>query len=220
MTEIINYRGGFTMDSGNKTAMLAVALIIGLVVGGFGGWMIGDMKKDNAMTASANTSSMAEQKSGVLVGGALMVRDKDIVDNAVNAPNVSTVVSLVKKADLVETLKSEGPFTVFAPNNDAFGKLDKATVASLQMPENKAALANILTYHVVPGTYTTAALKVMAQKGESLTTVQGQMLMPVLEDGKLMIQDASGGKVSVETSDVISSNGVTHVIASVLMPKS
>lgn len=206
------------MESGNKLGMAAVALVIGLIVGGLtGGWIAG-MKKDDTMTANTTTQA-ADQKSGVLVGGALMVRDKDIVDNAVNAPNVTTVVSLVKKADLVETLKSEGPFTVFAPNNDAFGKLDAATVESLQKPENKAALASILTYHVVPGTYTTAALKVMAQKGESLTSVQGQMLMPVLEDGKLMIQDAMGGKVSLETSDVISSNGVTHVITSVLMPK-
>jgi uncharacterized surface protein with fasciclin (FAS1) repeats len=208
------------MESGNKMGIAAVALIIGLVVGGLSGAWIADMKKDNATTTNTSMSQTDDQKSGVLVGGALMVRDKDIVDNAVNAPNVTTVVSLVKMADLVETLKSEGPFTVFAPNNGAFEKLDKATVESLQMPENKAALANILTYHVVPGTYTTAALKVMAQKGESLTSVQGQMLMPVLEDGKLVIQDANGGKVSLETSDVISSNGVTHVITSVLMPKS
>jgi uncharacterized surface protein with fasciclin (FAS1) repeats len=208
------------MESGNKAGIAAVTLIIGLVVGGLGGWWIADMKMNKEMSTGTSVSQTADQKSGVLVGGALMVRDKDIVDNAVNAPNVTTVVSLVKKADLVETLKGEGPFTVFAPNNDAFGKLDAATVESLQMPENKAALANILTYHVVPGTYTTAALKVMAQKGESLTSVQGQMLMPVLEDGKLMIQDAMGGKVTLETSDVISSNGVTHVITSVLMPKS
>lgn len=208
------------MESGNKTAMVAIALVIGLVVGGLTGGWIADMKKDNASTTNSSMTQTDDQKSGVLVGGALMVRDKDIVDNAVNAPNVTTVVELVKKAELVETLKSEGPFTVFAPNNGAFEKLDAATVESLQMPENKAALANILTYHVVPGTHTTAALKVMAQKGESLTSVQGQMLMPILEDGKLMIQDATGGKVALETSDVISSNGVTHVITSVLMPKS
>ena len=207
------------MESGNKLGMAAIALVIGLVIGGLTGGWIANMKEDSASMANTTTAQSTDQKSGVLVGGALMVRDKDIVDNAVNAPNVSTVVSLVKKADLVETLKSEGPFTVFAPNNGAFEKLDAATVESLQMPENKAALANILTYHVVPGTYTTAALKVMAQKGESLASVQGQMLMPILEDGKLMIQDAMGGKVSLETSDVISSNGVTHVITSVLMPK-
>jgi uncharacterized surface protein with fasciclin (FAS1) repeats len=208
------------MESGNKAGIAAVTLIIGLVVGGLGGWWIADMKMDKEISTGTSVTQTTDQKSGVLVGGALMVRDKDIVDNAVNAPNVTTVVSLVKMAGLVETLKGEGPFTVFAPNNEAFGKLDTATVESLQMPENKAALANILTYHVVPGTYTTAALKVMAQKGEPLTSVQGQMLMPVLEDGKLMIQDAMGDKVGLETSDVISSNGVTHVITSVLMPKS
>jgi uncharacterized surface protein with fasciclin (FAS1) repeats len=149
-----------------------------------------------------------------------MVRDKDIVDNAVEASNVTTVVSLVKMAGLVDTLKSEGPFTVFAPNNDAFAKLPSETVASLQKPENVGMLKTVLTYHVVPGTYTSAALKAMAMKGETLTSVQGQMLTPVIENGNVYIQDATGGKSEVETADVISSNGVTHVIKSVLMPKS
>ena len=163
-------------------------------------------------------NSESDGGDGVTVGGAKMVRDKDIVDNAAGADNVTTLVSLVKQADLVETLKGEGPFTVFGPNNGAFEKLDKATVESLQMPENKEMLAKILTYHVVPGTYTSADLKVMAAKGEMLTSVQGEMLMPVMEGGELKIQDAKGNKVGVETADVISSNGVTHVINSVLMP--
>ncbi|OGL24229.1 hypothetical protein A2791_04435 [Candidatus Saccharibacteria bacterium RIFCSPHIGHO2_01_FULL_46_30] len=168
----------------------------------------------------SSAQSMAENKEGTMVGGALMVKDKDIVDNALNAKNVTTTVSLVQKAGLVDTLKSEGPFTVFAPNNDAFSKLPAETVASLQKEENVGTLKNILTYHVVPGTYTSAALKVMAQKGESLTTVQGEMLMPVLDGGKVYIQDAMGNKSAIETTDVISSNGVTHVVQSVLMPKS
>lgn len=209
------------MESGNKIATAAIALILGLAVGGGVGYMAGNgMDKDNNSNM-ANSSQTSETKAdGVTVGGAVMVRDKDIVDNAANASNVTTLVSLVQKADLVETLKGAGPFTVFGPDNDAFAKLPAATVESLQKPENKAALANILTYHVVSGTYTSAALKVMAEKGESLTTVQGQMLMPVMDGGKLKLEDAMGNKVDIETADVISSNGVTHVIDSVLMPKS
>lgn len=210
------------MDSG-KTMTIVVSVIIGALVGVAGGYALGgSMNMDSNKDSNAQMSSSMETSSedGVTVGGAKMVREKDIVDNAANAPNVSTVVSLVKMADLVDTLKSEGPFTVFGPNNDAFAKLDKATVESLQKPENKAALANILTYHVVPGTYTSAALKVMAGKGEMLTTVQGEKLTPVMEGGELKIEDAKGNKVSIETADVISSNGVTHVIKSVLMPTS
>lgn len=203
-----------------KAGITAIALIVGLVAGGAGGYAVGamNMSKDDNNTSMSTTKT--ETKEGVTVGGALMVRDKDIVDNAVEADNVTTVVSLVKMAGLVDTLKSEGPFTVFAPNNDAFAKLPSETVASLQKPENVGTLKTILTYHVVPGTYTSAALKAMAMKGETLTSVQGQMLTPVIENGKVYIQDATGGKSEVETADVISSNGVTHVIKSVLMPKS
>lgn len=211
------------MDSHNKAVVAIVTLVLGLAVGGGIGWAIGDMNsKDNMnqSNGSSQQSSVSDGGDGVTVGGSKMVKDKDIVDNAVNASNVTTLVSLVQKADLVDTLKSEGPFTVFGPNNDAFGKLPTETVESLQMPENKAVLANILTYHVVPGTYTSADLRVMAAKGETLTSVQGQMLTPVLEDNMLYVQDAMGGKSKIQTSDVISSNGVTHVIESVLMPKS
>lgn len=207
------------MDSGNKVTAIVIAAIIGLVVGAGGGYALGGMKmdEDSNTSNSAMTSEKSEGVDGVTVGGAKMVREKDIVDNAMNADNVTTLVSLVDKADLVETLKGEGPFTVFGPNNDAFAKLDAATVESLQKPENKAALAEILTYHVVPGTYTSADLKAMAAKGEALTTVQGGKLMPMMDGGNLMIEDGNGDMVMIETADVISSNGVTHVIDSVLM---
>lgn len=208
------------MDS-NKLAGIAIAAVLGLAVGGLVGHWVGSM---NTMNSDKDTKSsnqaMTETKEGVMVGGALMVRDKDIVDNAAGANNVTTLVSLVKAAELVDTLKGEGPFTVFGPTNGAFEKLDKATVESLQKPENKQMLQTILTYHVVPGTYTSAALKAMAAKGESLTTVQGQMLKPMVDGQNVWIEDAKGGKSMVETADVISSNGVTHVIDSVLMPKS
>jgi uncharacterized surface protein with fasciclin (FAS1) repeats len=202
----------------SATIIAIVMLVVGLLVGGGVGAAIGSMNKSN--DAMTNTATAADTTDGTTVGGAKMVKTKDIVDNAVNANNVTTLVSLVKLAGLVDTLKSEGPFTVFAPNNDAFAKLPAATVTSLQEPANKAALANILTYHVVSGTYTSAALKVMAEKGETLTSVQGEMLTPVLEDNVLKIEDAQGNKVTIQTADVISSNGVTHVIESVLMPKS
>lgn len=207
------------MDSGNKVTAIVIAAIIGLVVGAGGGYALGGMQmdEDSNTSNSAMTSEKSEGVDGVTVGGAKMVREKDIVDNAMNADNVTTLVSLVDKADLVETLKGEGPFTVFGPNNGAFEKLDAATVESLQQPENKAALAEILTYHVVPGTYTSADLKAMAAKGEALTSVQGGKLMPMMDGGNLMIEDGNGDMVMIETADVISSNGVTHVIDSVLM---
>lgn len=204
----------------NKTTMIVIAGIVGAVVGGLLVWSMTSMTDKN-MSKTTNDSQMTmnAESDGTTVGGAKMVQNKDIVDNAVNASNVTTLVSLVKKAELVETLKGEGPFTVFAPNNNAFAKLDKATVESLQMPENKKMLQDILTYHVVAGTYTSADLRVMAQKGEMLTSVQGEMLTPIMQDNMVMIKDAKDNMVKVQTADVISSNGVTHVIESVLMPK-
>lgn len=203
----------------NKTTTMVVTLVVSLLVGGGLGYAIGhnskDMKSDNSM--SKTTSSM-NAEDGVTVGGAKMVRTMDIVDNAANAKNVSTVVAAVKAAGLVDTLKSDGPFTVFGPNNDAFAALPAGTVDTLLKPENKDQLVKILTLHVVPGTYTSADLKVMASKGESLKSVQGEMLTPVMENNELKIKDPKGNMVSIETADVISSNGVTHVIKNVLMP--
>lgn len=140
----------------------------------------------------------------------MMVRSQDIVDNAARASNVTTLVTAVKAAGLVDTLKSPGPFTVFAPTNDAFAKLPAGTVDTLLKPENKGALTDILTYHVVAGRYTSADLK----DGLTLTTVEGKKLTFKKVNGKLMIN----GSAMVETADVISSNGVTHVIDTVLMP--
>jgi len=208
------------MESNHKVWIGAIALIVGLAIGGGVGYATG-MNMDSSNSSTTTSQNMATTtKEGVTVGGALMVRNKDIVDNAVQADNVTTLVSLVKMAGLVDTLKGQGTFTVFAPNNDAFAKLPAATVASLQKPENVDMLKKILTYHVVPGTYTSASLKAMAAKGETLTSVEGEVLTPVVEGDMVWIQDVSGGKSEVETADVISSNGVTHVVKSVLMPKS
>lgn len=196
---------------------IVIASIVALLIGGFGGYAIG---MNNDMDSNSSMTGSSKNVDGVTVGGAVMVRDKDIVDNAAAADNVTTTVSLVDKAGLVSVLKGEGPFTVFGPDNDAFAKLDKATVDSLQKPENVEALKNILTYHVVAGTYTSADLRAMAAKGETLMTVQGQMLTPVIENNKVAIKDAMDNVVMIETADIISSNGVTHVVDSVLMPKS
>lgn len=211
------------IQDGKKTGMgMGIGLLVaGIIVGGAIGYPVGHAnRKDttSSNTSMTTTSSSMMSSDGVTVGGAKMVASKDIVANALDAKNVTTVVSLVKDADLVSTLQSAGPFTVFAPNNDAFGKLPSATVKSLQDPANVNTLKDILTYHVVSGTYTSAALKVMAQKGEALTTVQGEQLMPVMVNGQLELKDAKGNMVTIQTPDVISSNGVTFVINSVLMP--
>jgi len=157
-----------------------------------------------------------------MVGGAAMYPNKTIVENASTAKNLTTLVAAVKAAGLVDTLSGTGPFTVFAPTNDAFAKLPKGTVDTLLKPENKAKLTQILTYHVVPGTYTSSQLMAAAKKdgGSSmLTTVQGEKLTVKLSDGKVWVVDAKGGKAAVTTADVGQSNGVVHVIDSVLMPK-
>jgi len=208
------------MESNNsKMTMAIVALVIGVLVGGGIGYASGKSMDDSKDTSSSSTKMEAgDSEDGVTVGGARMVRTLDIVDNAANAKNVSTVVAAVKAAGLVETLKGAGPFTVFGPNNGAFEALPAGTLDTLLMPENKAMLANILTHHVVAGTYTSADLMVMASKGETLTSVQGGILTPVMENNTLKIKDAKGNSVDIETADIISSNGVTHVIKSVLMP--
>lgn len=210
------------MDNNSNHGGILIAALVALVIGAGGGYALGSTMGMDDMTKDTNSSKTTTMKQGdgTTVGGALMVKDKDIVDNAAAADNVTTVVSLVKLAGLVDTLKSDGPFTVFGPNNGAFEKLDAATVESLRQPDNVELLKTILTYHVVAGTYTSADLRVMAQKGETLTTVQGQTLTPVLEGSKVALKDAMGGTAEIETTDVISSNGVTHVIKSVLMPAS
>lgn len=202
-------------ESNTKTMMVVVMLVVGLVVGGGIGYGIGH---HNKTTVDSQTTTTTADTDGVTVGGAKMVRTKDIVANALNAKNVTTLVSAVKAADLVSTLQSAGPFTVFAPDNGAFAKIPASTLNSLLQPSNKAELTKILTYHVVSGTYTTAALNVMAQKGETLTSVEGDILTPVMVNNQLEIKDAQGNVVPIVTPDVISSNGVTHVISSVLMP--
>jgi uncharacterized surface protein with fasciclin (FAS1) repeats len=157
-----------------------------------------------------------------MVGGAPMYPNKNIVQNASAAKNLTTLVTLVKDAGLVSTLEGKGPFTVFAPTNDAFAKLPAATVAAVQKPENKALLVKILTYHVVAGDYTAAKIADAIKAGNgtaTLTTVQGEPLMASMDGDKLVLTDAKGGKSTVIIADVKQSNGVVHAIDTVLMPK-
>jgi uncharacterized surface protein with fasciclin (FAS1) repeats len=159
--------------------------------------------------------------SNPTVGGAAMAPQKTIVENASAAPNLSTLVTAVKAAGLVETLMSAGPFTVFAPTNDAFAKLPDGTVGTLVMPENKATLTTVLTYHVVAGKMTAkniaAAIKAGGGTAE-LTTVAGAKLSARMAGKNLVLTDAKGGQSTVTTADVMQSNGVVHVIDSVLLP--
>ena len=175
-------------------------------------------------TTTTDTTSMAQpkmdekmpaQEEGVMVGGANMVKSKNIVENAAGSADHTTLVAAVKAADLAGTLSGPGPFTVFAPTNAAFDKLPKGTVENLLKPEMKANLAKILTYHVVAGALMAADLK----DGQKLKTVQGQELSVWMKDGKWMVKDAKGNTANITIADVVSSNGVTYVIDGVLMPK-
>ena len=169
---------------------------------------------------SGNTLSSYAQNT-VMVGGAAMYPTKNIVENAVNTKDHTTLVAAVKAAGLVETLEGTGPFTVFAPTNEAFNKLPAGTVDNLVKPENKATLTKILTYHVVAGKLDSKALMEKVKMGggiAKLTTVQGEELT-VMQKGKhLEIKDAKGGIAMVTIKDVYQSNGVIHVIDHVLMP--
>jgi len=156
-----------------------------------------------------------------MVGGAAMYPSKNIVQNAVNSKDHTTLVAAVKAAGLVPTLESAGPFTVFAPTNDAFAKLPAGTVDTLLKPENKKTLTNVLTYHVVPGRLTAKDLmeKVKAGGGKAmLKTVEGEALTFQEKDGKLWIIDAKGGTAQVTIGNVMQSNGVIHVVDTVLLP--
>ena len=158
----------------------------------------------------------------IMVGGAPMYANKDIIDNAVNSKDHTTLVAAVKAASLVDTLKDPGPFTVFAPVNAAFAALPAGTVDTLLKPENKPALAKVLTLHVVPGRLDAAALQTMiaGHKGAAtLKTVEGELLTATMIAGVLTITDSNGGMAHVTTPDVLQSNGVIHVIDRVLLPK-
>ena len=178
-----------------------------------------------ATAASATPAAQAASTTPATnptVGGAPMLATNTIVANASAAPNLSKLVSAVKAAGLVQTLSGPGPFTVFAPTDEAFGRLAPGTLDTLMKPANKATLAKVLTYHVVPGKLTLADLQAKVQAGggtATLTTVAGQPLTVTYANNAMTLTDPSGNKSYVETPDVQQSNGVVHVVNGVLVPK-
>jgi uncharacterized surface protein with fasciclin (FAS1) repeats len=193
-----------------KTIKLAtLTLTIGLSASSFAQENGMEMKKDNMMMETK------------MVGGAEMYPNKNIIENALNSQDHTTLVAAVQAADLVETLQGKGPFTVFAPTNNAFEKLPKGTVASLLMPENKLKLQSILTYHVVVGNMGAMDLMNMIKEANGkaeLTTVNGSTLTAMLKGKNIQLQDATGNMSMVTNADVNQSNGVIHVIDTVVLP--
>jgi uncharacterized surface protein with fasciclin (FAS1) repeats len=181
------------------------------------------MTRTHILTAAA---ALAVAGTGIaianpVVGGAAMYPTRTIVQNAVNSKDHTTLVAAVKAAGLVDTLSGPGPFTVFAPTDAAFGKLPAGTVDTLVMPENKDTLTKVLTYHVVPGRLTATVLAARIRAGHGmarLTTVQGEPLTARMQGKWLVLTDAKGGTSRVTTANVMQSNGVIHVVDTVLMP--
>lgn len=175
------------------------------------------------VTTLCATVSFAQMEKTVEVGGAAMYPSKNIVQNAVNSKDHTTLVAAVKAAGLVETLQTPGPFTVFAPTNEAFDMLPKGTVETLLKPENKGTLTTILTYHVVAGKLDAKELSRLIKAGNgkaSLKTVAGGTLWATMKGNKIMLTDEKGGMATVTISNVYQSNGVIHVIDHVVLPRS
>ena len=173
-----------------------------------------------ALVFLSNTAQ-AQGKATVMVGGEAMFPMKNIVENAVNSKSHTTLVAAVKAAGLVETLQGKGPFTVFAPVNDAFENLPAGTVETLLKPENKATLTKVLTYHVVAGSYDFKALSALIKKGQNtLKTVSGGTLILMMNGPRnIVVTDENGQSANINVYDVYQSNGVIHSLDAVLLPK-
>lgn len=180
------------------------------------------MRKLSRIAAIAALSLMSVPAlANPMVGGAAMSAQKNIVENAANSKDHTTLVAAVKAAGLVDTLSGMGPFTVFAPTNEAFAALPAGTVDTLLQPDHKAQLTAILTYHVVAGRMTAKDIMMAIKAGNgsaTLTTVQGEPLTATMMNNHLMLTDAKGGHAMVTIGDVMQSNGVIHVVDAVLMP--
>ncbi|GGG43096.1 fasciclin domain-containing protein [Hymenobacter glacieicola] len=211
----------------NKTMRLATLTLLSAGMLSFGLSSCGDNNQTTETTTTTNSmattvdsaammsdSARMGKAEGVLVDGVPMTPDKTIVQNAVQASSVTTLVKAVKAAGLDETLSGTGPFTVFAPTNAAFDKLPNGALAGLMKPESKEKLKGVLTYHVIQGRLLAQDLR----DGQELTTVNGEKIKVSVQNGKVMISNGKDAPVSVQTPDVISSNGVTHVIDGVLLP--
>ena len=181
------------------------------------------MKKTILTVALVSAAIIASVAQTVWVGGEQMYPTKDIIDNAVNSSEHTTLVAAVKAAGLVETLKGKGPFTVFAPTNEAFGKLPDGTVDGLLKPESKGMLTSVLTYHVIPGKLDAEAISKAIKAGNGkaeLKTVNGGKLWAMMNGPKnVILKDEKGNIANISTYDVYQSNGVIHVIDAVVMPK-
>ncbi|MCP1994586.1 fasciclin domain-containing protein [Flavobacterium sp. HSC-61S13] len=174
-----------------------------------------------AFVCCENVAAQTNKEKTVMVGGAAMYPSKNIIENAVNSKDHKTLVAAVKAAGLVETLESKGPFTVFAPTDEAFAKLPEGTVANLVKPENKAMLTKILTYHVISGNYSAKKIweAVTAGNGKAMIkTVEGEELTFWTKGKDLYVKDAKGNNAKITIANVNQSNGVIHVIDAVLMP--
>lgn len=200
----------FTMNKNLMNYLLTGATTVSMLVACNSATDTTSMDAKDTAAAMTEQPMTAPAEEGVMVGGANMVPSKNIVENALGSSDHTTLVAAVKAAGLVETLSGAGPFTVFAPTNEAFDKVPKAALDGLMKPESKDALTKVLTYHVVPGALKAADLT----DGQKLKTVQGQELTVSIKDGVVKINGAT-----VTIPNVISSNGVTHVIDEVLMPK-
>jgi uncharacterized surface protein with fasciclin (FAS1) repeats len=173
------------------------------------------------LTNSAFSQKMDGKEKTVMVGGAAMYPSKNIIENALNSKDHTTLVAAVKAADLVATLQGAGPFTVFAPTDAAFNKLPEGTVGTLVKPENKKMLTDILTYHVVSGKIDSKELTKLIKAGNGkaeLTTVNGQILTATIDGKNILLKDTKGGMSTITVKDVYQSNGVIHVIDTVVMP--
>jgi uncharacterized surface protein with fasciclin (FAS1) repeats len=174
------------------------------------------------LTLMVSSVGYAQMEKTIMVGGAAMYPSKNIVENAVNSKDHTTLVAAVKAAGLVETLQSAGPFTVFAPTNAAFGMLPAGTVDNLVKPENKNTLTGILTYHVVAGKWSAKEIAKLIKEGNGtaeIKTVAGGKLWAMMDGKAVILKDEAGNKATVSIADVNQSNGVIHVIDRVLMPK-
>lgn len=204
----------------SKHILLGSALATTLIFAGCQPQPRTETKTDTMMVEDdtlipAGSGAMIATEDGVMVGGAMMLPSRPIAVNASDAQNLTTLVAAVKQAELVETLSGPGPFTVFAPTNAAFEKVPEATLQGLMTPEQKPQLTSLLTYHVVPGRLDST----MLTNGQKLKTVQGEELTVVVTNGTVMLRDAMGNTATVETADVEQSNGIVHIIDTVLMPK-
>ncbi len=200
-----------------KKLLLAAgtAALLSACAGGMG------MQQDTAAAPPGPMSGHDSMGGPVTVGGAPMYPTKDIIDNAVNSRDHTTLVAAVKAAGLVDTLKGPGPFTVFAPTNAAFDMLPPGTVNTLLLPANKPMLTKVLTYHVVPGRLDAMALSRMIRDGNgraTLTTASGGTLTAMMRGKDIVVMDAKGGTATVTTANVYQSNGVIHVVDHVLLP--